>query len=205
MNAPVNGAFDTLLRRAKSGDSTGLGELLELYRSYLGLLARLQIGPRLQGKVDPADLVQETFLKAHQNFGLFAGRTEHEFVGWLRQILAANLAMLVRRYFGTSRRDVRRERELARELDESSRVLDQGFVAPLSTPSAQAARRERAVLLANALERLPPDYREIIIAHHLQGLPFPDVARRMDRTVDGVKKLWTRALARLRRSLGGAA
>src|SRR6266852_7307845 len=99
MNAPVNGAFDTLLRRAKSGDSTGLGELLELYRSYLGLLARLQIGPRLQGKVDPADLVQETFLKAHQNFGLFEGRTEREFVGWLRQILAANLAMLVRRYF----------------------------------------------------------------------------------------------------------
>src|SRR5437870_3303740 len=158
MNPPVNGAFDTLLCRAKAGDSTGLGELLELYRSYLGLLARLQIGLHLQGKVDPADVVQETFLKAHHNFGLFRGTREREFVGWLRQILAANLAMLVRRYFGTSRRDVRRERELARELDESSRVLDQGFVAPLSTPSAQAARRARAELLANALERLQPEY-----------------------------------------------
>ena len=90
-------------------------------------------------------------------------------------------------------------------LDESSRVLDQGFVAPQSTPSQQAARREQAVLLADALERLPPEYREVIIAHHLQGLPFPEVARRMDRSVEGVKKLWTRALARLRRSLGGPA
>ena len=205
MNPPVNGTFDTLLCRAKSGDGTSRGELLELYRSYLGLLARLQIGLHLQGKVDPADVVQETFLKAHHNFGLFRGTREREFVGWLRQILAANLAMLVRRYFGTSRRDVRRERELARELDESSRVLDQGFVAPQSTPSQQAARREQAVLLADALERLPPEYREVIIAHHLQGLPFPEVARRMDRSVEGVKKLWTRALARLRRSLGGAA
>ncbi len=205
MSPPANGVFEELLCRAKAGDSTARGELLELYRNYLGLLARLQIGLRLQGKVDPADVVQETFLKAHHNFALFQGTSEREFVGWLRQILAANLAMLVRRYFGTRRRDVRRERELAQELEESSRVLDQGFVAPQSTPSQQAARREQAVLLADALGRLPPDYREVIIAHHLQGLPFPEVARRMDRSEEGVKKLWTRALARLRRSLGGAA
>jgi RNA polymerase sigma-70 factor (ECF subfamily) len=59
------------------------------------------------------------------------------------------------------------------------------------------------VLLAEALDQLPDDYREVIILHHLEELTFPEVARRMGRTVDSVKNVWARALALLRRSLGG--
>src|SRR5437660_6179338 len=59
---------EQLLRRARTGDTHVLGKLLELYRNYLELLARLQIGRRLQGKVDPSDLVQETFLEAYAAF-----------------------------------------------------------------------------------------------------------------------------------------
>src|SRR5437660_12925892 len=95
-----------LLSEARSGDAAKLGRLLEMYRRYLKLLARVQIGQRLQGKVDASDLVQETFLEAHQNFGRFRGTTEPELVRWLRQILAANLADLFRRYLGTQGRDV---------------------------------------------------------------------------------------------------
>src|SRR6516165_373102 len=109
-----------LLSLARAGNSTAWGQLLEQYRPYLALLARLQIGRRLQGKVDAADLVQDTFLQAHRNFGLFRGTDAGAFVDWLRQILAANLAMLLRRYLGTQRRDVRLERELAMDLDQSS-------------------------------------------------------------------------------------
>src|SRR5947209_19596393 len=108
---------EELLGRARAGGGLALGQLLELYRSYLALLARLQIGRRLRGKVDAADLVQDTFLEAHRHFAGFRGTTEAEFVSWLRGILAANLANLVRRYLGTRGRDVRLERELAAELD----------------------------------------------------------------------------------------
>src|SRR5437763_13056599 len=97
---------EELLRLAQAQDVPARGQLLEMYREYLTLLARLQIGRRLQGKADPADLVQETFLKAHRDLALFRGRSEAELVRWLRQILAANLAMLVRHYCGTQRRDV---------------------------------------------------------------------------------------------------
>jgi RNA polymerase sigma-70 factor (ECF subfamily) len=76
------------------------------------------------------------------------------------------------------------------------------LVAPLSSPSQQAARREQAVLLAEALGRLPDDYREVLILRHLEGLSFPELARRLDRSLDSVKNLWTRALARLRDLLG---
>jgi RNA polymerase sigma-70 factor (ECF subfamily) len=191
---------EALLRAARAGDRPALGQLLELYRDYLGLLARLQIGRRLQGKVDASDLVQETFLDAHRDFGRFRGSREEQLVSWLRQILAANLAMLVRRYRGTQRRDVRLERELEGELDASSRALDPGLVAS-GSPSQQAARREQAVVLANALGQLSDDHREVIILRHLEGLTFPQVAERMGRSVDGVKKLWTRGLVHLRRLL----
>jgi RNA polymerase sigma-70 factor (ECF subfamily) len=193
---------ENLLLLARAGDGPALGRLLELYRNYLTLLARAQIGRRLQGKVDASDLVQETFLAAHRDFGSCRATTEKELVSWLRQILAAKLTDLVRRYCGAKRRDVRLERQLADELDESSRGLNLEAMARQSSPSAQASRREQAVLLADALESLPADYREVIVLRHLEGLSFLEVARRMDRSVDAVEKLWVRALLRLRRVLG---
>ncbi len=188
-----------LLSRAKQGDTEALGQLLELYRNYLKLLARVQIGRRLQGKVEPSDILQETFLEAHRNIERFRGSTEREFVAWLRQILSAIFANQIRRYFGTKRRDIRLERDLAQDVDQSSRALVRALVSPQSSPSQQAARRERSVLLADALSKLPDDYREVIILRHLEDLGFSEVSQRMCRTEDSVKNLWARALARLRR------
>ena len=81
-------------------------------------------------------------------------------------------------------------------------MLDRGLVARTDSPSQQASRREQAVLLADALGKLTDDYREAIVLRHLEGLSFPEVARRMGRSEDSVKKLWARALAKLRRILG---
>jgi RNA polymerase sigma-70 factor (ECF subfamily) len=85
-----------------------------------------------------------------------------------------------------------------------AQLLDGALVSPTSSPSHQAARREQAVLLADALEQLPEDYRQVLVLRHLQGFSFPEVARRLGRSVDSVEKVWTRALDRLRRVLGGA-
>jgi RNA polymerase sigma-70 factor (ECF subfamily) len=196
---------EPLLQAARGGDGAARGQLLELYRNYLLLLARFQIGRRLQGKVEPPDLVQDTFLEAHRHFAQFRGRTEAEFVGWLRQILAGTFANLLRRYLGTRQRDVRRECDLAAELDRSSRLLDNALLAKSSSPSERAVRREQAVLLADALQRLPADCREVLVLRHLEGLPFAEIAQRMGRSLDGVKKLWPRALARLRALMGECA
>src|SRR5947207_1711486 len=149
-----------LLEEARAGEGVALGQLFELYRRYLTLLARVQIGQRLQGKVDAADLVQETFLDAHRAFPTFRGTTEGQLANWLRQILAAKLADMMRRYLGTQGRDVRLERELGEAFDRSSALLDRGLVAAGSSPSQQASRREQSILLADALEQLPDDYRE---------------------------------------------
>ena len=187
-----------LLQAARTGDREALGRLLELYRNYLRLLARLQVGRRLQGKADPSDLVQEAFLAAQRNFEQFRGNTEGELVDWLRQILASKLVDLARRYLGTRRRDVRLERQFAEDVDTSAAALDRALAQAGSSPSEAAVRRERAVLLADAIKSLPADYGEVIILRHLEGLPLSVVAQRMDRTIDSVKKLWVRGIAKLR-------
>ena len=189
---------------ARGAGDSALGRRLEAHRDYLTVLARLQIGQRLQGKVDPTDVVQETFVHAIRDAAQFRGSSDKELAGWLRQILAARLADLVRRYCGTQGRDVRLEGGGGGALDHSSQLLDRGLVAPLTSPSQQAARHEQAAWLARALEQLPEDYREVLVLHHLEECAFPEVARRMGRSVEAVKKLWARALARLRRSVGGA-
>ena len=194
-----------LLDQARAGSDAATGLLLRSYENYLTLLARVQIGRRLQGKVDPADLVQETFLEAHRQIRMFRGNSEGELLGWLRQILAGQIALTIRRYLGTKGRDVKLERELALQLDQSSQAMDGGFLAAAqSTPSQHASRREQAVLLAEALAKLPADYREVIVLRHIEMLPFAEVAARMNRSEDSVQKLWVRALASLRRQLAGS-
>ncbi len=197
-HAPVT---ESLLDQARAGDAEALGQLLESHRGYLTVLARVQIGRRLQGKVDAADVVQDAFLGAYRDFKQFRGTTEGEFLAWLRQVLAFVLANLVRHYQGTQRRDVRLERQLAVELNQSSHALDRGLVAQQSSPSQQAASREQSVLLAEALARLPDEWRDLLILRHLEGLTFPEVAERLGRSIDSVKKQWPRALAKLRRAM----
>ena len=187
---------------AKGGDSAALGSLLEGYRAYLRMLARVQIGPRLQSKLDADDLLQEAFLRAHQAIGRFRGATEEEFLAWLRGILAHVLADQIRRYHGTEQRDPKLERALEVELDRSSEGFARVLAAPTSSPSQRVVRHERAVRLAAALERLPPASRDVLALRHFQDLSFPEIASQMGRTLDGVKNLWIRALARLRREVG---
>ena len=192
---------ELLLILAKAGDGVALGRLLERYRNYVCLLVRLQAGRRLRGKVEVDDLLQEIWLEIHRKIAYFRGGSEREFLTWTRRLIGSILANQVRHYLGTKSRDARLERALVDELDHSSRAMNAGLVASQSSPSQQAVRREQAVLLADALNDLPEDYREVIILRQLEGLRFPEVAARTGRTEASVKNVWLRALARLRLSL----
>src|SRR5262249_40065720 len=135
---------EVLLPAARAGDEAARGRLLEAYRDYLRLLARLDIDRRLRGKLDASDVVQETFLQAHRCFGQFQGATAAELAAWLRRVLASRLLDQARRYLGARQRDVRRERELAADLDRSSQALAGGPVAGGRTPGQRMAGREPA-------------------------------------------------------------
>ncbi|MES1213228.1 MAG: sigma-70 family RNA polymerase sigma factor [Singulisphaera sp.] len=194
----------TLLAEAKRANDAALGELLEQYRNYLKFLAGLELGRRMRRKVDPSDLVQETFLDAHRNFPNFAGTTEPQFSYWLRRILAANASNLLRQYLGTKARDIRLEEDLtASFLNSGDRF--RGLASPSAdSPSQDAMGHEQSIELANAISRLPDDYREVIELRHWEAMSFPEIARRMDRSLDSVEKLWMRGVMRLRALMGEA-
>jgi RNA polymerase sigma-70 factor (ECF subfamily) len=174
---------------------------LERYRDWLLLLARLQVGRRLQAKFDASDIVQLALLEATRALPGFRGSTEAELLAWLRTILARVIAHEVRRYAGTQERDASRELSLEADLAESSRRLGEALAAEQTSPSQAAQKRERAVLLAEALARLPANYREVIVMRNLEGLSHEEIAVQMGRASGAIRMLWVRALARLRQEL----
>jgi RNA polymerase sigma-70 factor (ECF subfamily) len=200
MNEPS--LSDRSIEALLAGAPEARGALLDRHRSWLALLTRLQLDGRLQAKFDPSDVVQQTLLEAHRDLPRFRGRTAAELAAWLRGILAHVLAHEVRKYGGTQRRDLGREVSLEAALAASSSRLGAALTAPGPSPSGLAGQHEMELLLADALARLPDDYREVILLRNIEGLSHEEVAERMDRGVGAVRMLWVRALARLRNEIG---
>jgi RNA polymerase sigma-70 factor (ECF subfamily) len=173
------------------------GPGLERYRTYLRVLARLHLDPRLQGKLEPSDVVQQTLLQAYQARDQFRGSTEGELAAWLRQILARHLGNLVRD-FGRARRDVGRERSLEAALAESSARLEAWVAAEQSSPSQRAERQEQAVRVAEALAQLPEAQREALVLQHWQGWSLDDIGKHLGRSPAAVAGLIKRGIKQLR-------
>ncbi|MEX2140203.1 MAG: sigma-70 family RNA polymerase sigma factor [Pirellulales bacterium] len=186
-----------LIAAARRADRQSLSTLLELFRNYLRLLARTGIDTTLRGKADPSDLVQETMIKATQNFDGFRGQSEAELAAWLRQILAQCLIHHARHYRASTRR-VTRERSLTDLLEQSSMHLSALAAGRANLSESLPQGRDAGVVLAEAMAQLSDDYREVITLRNLEQLEWAQVAKKMGRSADAVRMLWLRALKQLR-------
>jgi RNA polymerase sigma-70 factor (ECF subfamily) len=173
---------------------------LDGFRDYLRLLARARLDPRLQAKLDPSDVVQQTLLEAHKERAAFRGQTPGEMAAWLRQILARNLANALRD-FRRDKRDVGRERALDALVEDSSARVAAWLAAEQSSPSARAERQEETARLAAALEGLPGPQREVVVLRHLHGWSLHDIARHVGRSRAAVAGLLHRGLQQVRDEL----
>ena len=154
---------------------------LERFRDYLRLLARLQLGARPTAGVDPSDVVQQTLMEAFEKREQFRGQTRAEQAAWLRRMLCRNVADLLRAQ-GRKKRDVTRQTSLDEKLDESSARLGGWLAVEQPTPSEQAQLHEQAILLADALARLPEHQREVLVLHYWQGCSLAEIGAALDRT-----------------------
>ena len=190
-----------LLQRARLGNTEALGQVLQLYRNYLTILATTQLDRKLRRRVNPSDLVQDAMLAAHTDFAKFQGCSERELLAWLRQILINCLHHVIETHLRAKMRDMRREisvEHLGATLDQSACNFTQMLADRGPSPSAPMQQRERAVALADQLSRLPPQYRDVIVLRNLQGLSFDEVAERMDRKPGTVRMLWLRAIEKFK-------
>jgi RNA polymerase sigma-70 factor, ECF subfamily len=185
-----------LLADARNGSAAALGRAIDGCREYLLLIAGRELDARIRSKVGSSDLVQETLLEAQQHFARFHGTTREELLRWVRRILLRNIANATRRYLATTKRSADRER---RSAAGAGAIADADVHPP---DDAAIAGEERARVL-QAIERLPEDYRQVILARSFDGLSFDEVGARLGRSADAARRLWVRALDRLRSEMEG--
>jgi RNA polymerase sigma-70 factor (ECF subfamily) len=173
--------------------------MLEACRAYLLLIAGRELDAQLRTKGGASDLVQETLLEAFRDFAGFHGGTEQELLAWPRRLLLNNLSNFNRRYLNTIKRGAAGEVPL--DADDSSNPLGLKLIGSDSTPSSHVAAQEQAEAVHKAVERLPPEYRQVILLRYQEELPFEEIGRRMDRSSNAAEKLWMRAIQRLQQEL----
>jgi RNA polymerase sigma-70 factor (ECF subfamily) len=173
---------------------------LDQFRAYLHLLAGMQLDRRLKRKLDASDIVQETLLQAHRARRQFRGTSQAELAGWLRQILARNLAHATRDY-RRGKRNIARERSYEASLEDSSLRLEGWVASQESTPSEKVQRMEQLLQLSDAVQRLPDSQRQAVVLHYWQGWPLGQIAQHLDRTPGAVAGLLHRGLKTLRSAI----
>jgi len=189
-----------LVVAAKVGDNEALGRLLEQYRGYLLMLAHRYLSERLRRRVDPADIVQVTFLEAKRDLGNFRGDTPAEFAGWLREMLKNNLATAVTRHVTAQKRSI--TREVSADGAAPNDSTGGGWIGQLpgssTSPSGVAIRAEAVVALFQALHQLPETQAEAVRLRYMEGLPLAQIVERMGKSETAVAGLLKRGLRKLR-------
>jgi len=180
-----------LVRRATAGDREAVEQLLAAHLSRLRAFLRLRMGGAVRSRESTEDLVQSVCREALERLDGFEYRGEASFRHWLFQ-QAEHKVVDRARFYGRAKREGAREVQLDREEAETLRGLESLF-----TPSRDAAAREELQRLEAAFAKLPPDQREVILLARIVGLPHPEIAQRMNRSVSATWTLLSRALAKL--------
>ncbi len=186
-------SINSLMRSAQDGSPRARSELFDQLQSYIALMADSHFSEPSNRKIGPSDIVQQTCLLAVEKFDDFKGSTLGQFKAWLKTILQNQVRQNYRDLY-RGKRDVRKERK----IDDNPGVQPRD---QFLTPHANAIQQEQLDELLATIDELPEDYQQVLHLRSIEGLPFRQVAERMNRTIDSVTKLWYRAFMRLQEKM----
>jgi RNA polymerase sigma-70 factor (ECF subfamily) len=188
-----------LIERATAGDEAALAELFERYRANLRQMVRLRLDPRLQGRVDPSDVVQDAYLDLARKIREPELRPEMPFFLWLRLVVGERLLRVHRHHLGVAMRDAGREISLQHGAmpGASSSSLAAHLLGRVSSASLVVVRAELQRLLQDALNSMDPIDREVIALRHFEELSNTETAQVLGITKAGASKRYVRAMLRL--------
>ena len=178
----------TLLDRASAGSTEAHGALLNSYWQTMRRYFERRLSKRIAEKIGPDDLAQEACCCALAGFRSFAGTQLAVYRKWLMQICHNVLAAVLRRFAPGRSRDLSRETPLDRTLLEAA-------VQP--SPDEILSAREDAGNVRRALDRLADEERQIVVWHVCHALKFTDIAPKLGRSADAVRRTFGRAVALL--------
>ena len=185
----VDKKTQNLVTLARDGDETALNQLCRVYAARVLWLVRLRMGKELRSKLESMDVVQDVLISALRDLGDFTYKSEGDFVRWLSRVVENRLRDNLDKLHA-AKRDVRREVRL-----NSHRMAAEPI--DTTTPSAIMAQSEEFDRLAKAIDRLKPEYRELIVLTKIEGLSYRDIGGKLDKSADAVRMLVSRAMAAL--------
>src|SRR5437660_4847486 len=192
---PSSPSESELLTRAAQGDQSARHRLLDRHRSRLRRMIAVRLDRRLASRVDPSDIVQETLVLADRRLDKYLQEQPIPLYPWLRQLAWDQLVAAHRKHLYASRRSRRREEGVAAALsDDSVAKLASCVVDDTADPLRKLVRRELRDRVRQAIDRLPPTYREILVLRHLEQLPTVEVATILGIGQSAVKMRHLRAL-----------
>ena len=194
-----------LLRRAADGDTDALGALLEGHRKRLRRMVKLRLDPRLQGRVDASDVLQEAYLEAAQRLAEYLRNPRMPFFLWLRFLTGQRLTDLHRQHLGAKMRDAGQEVSLHRGglPQASSASLAAQLLGRLTSASRAAIRAETQLRVQEALNQMDPLDREVLVLRHFEMLTNEETAQVLGLRKSAASNRYVRALKKLKEILAG--
>lgn len=184
--------------RAIAASPRGWGEIIEEFRPRLRRMVELRLNPRLRGRVDPSDVLQEAFLEASRRLDGFLAHPEVPIFVWVRFLAGQKIGDLHRHHLGRKKRDARREAGPQWATPEASSVaMADAFLHEGPSPSQIAMERERGEQLRRALDSLSDIDREVLAMRHFEGLQNQEVAEILEIGAPAASLRYARALQRL--------
>jgi len=202
-NVPEDSETTRLIAQAVRGDRRALGELLGRHRERLHRMVALRLDRRLQGRVDPSDILQDACLDAARRLPEYHQNPTMPFFFWLRFLTGQRLVDEHRRHLGAAGRDAGREIRLYDGAlpEPTSAALAARLLGRLTTPSQAAIRAERKIRLQEALNRLDPIDREVLALRHFEELTNGEAAAVLGLDKSAASKRYARALIRIKDAL----
>ena len=187
---------EQLEARLRGGDDAALGALFERHRERLQRMVHFRLDPRLVGRIDAEDVLQDAYLEAGKRLGAFRG-DDKPFLVWVRLMTQQTMIDLHRRHLGASMRNAGREISAP-----ASGTLSGFFVGQITSPSHAVMREEVRLRIEQALDSMDAIDREVLLLRHFEELSNKEAAAVLGIQENAASNRYVRALGRLKGLLG---